>query len=43
MLNQRKIRYFIHQKLRITDNIIILKDPSIEITKILKIKITIKK
>ena len=37
------MRYFIHQKLRITDNRTVLEDPSVEITKILKIKITIKK
>ena len=43
MLNQKKMRYFILQKLRITDNIIVIEDPSVEITKILKIKITIKK
>ena len=36
------MRYFIHQKIRITDNVV-KEDPSIEITKILKIKITIKK
>ena len=37
------MRYFINQKIRITDNIIDMEDPSVEITKILKIKITIKK
>ena len=42
MLNQRNMRYFIQQKIRITDNIIVLEDPSVEITKILKIKIRIK-
>ena len=36
MLNQRKMRYFMHQKVRITDNIIVLEDPSVEITKIKK-------
>ena len=43
MSNQRKMRYFIHQEIRITDNKIVLEDPSVGITKILKIKITIKK
>ena len=43
ILNQRKMRYFINQKIRITDNIIVMQGPSVEITKILKIKITIKK
>ena len=37
------MRYFIQQKIRITDNIIVIEGPSVEITKILKIKITIKK
>ena len=37
------MRYFIHQQIQITDNIIVLEDLSVEITKILKIKITIKK
>ena len=36
------MRYFIHQKIRITNKIIVLEDPSAEITNILKIKITIK-
>ena len=43
MLKQRKTRYFIHQEIRITDNKTVIEHPSIEITKILKIKITIKK
>ena len=37
------MRYFIHQKIRIKNNKIVIEDPSIEITKILKIKIKIKK
>ena len=43
MLNQGKMRYFIKQKIRITDNIIVLEDPSVEIMKILKIKLTKRK
>ena len=42
MLNQRKTRYFIHQEIRLTDNKIVIEDPSVEITKILEIKITMK-
>ena len=42
MLNQRKMKYFIHQEIRITDKKIVIEDLSIEITKILKIKIVIK-
>ena len=34
ILNQRKMRYFINQKIRITDNIIVMEHPSVEITKI---------
>ena len=37
------MRYFIHQKIRIKNNKIVIEDPSVEITKILKIKIKIKK
>ena len=42
MLNQRKTRYLIHQEIRITDNKIVIEDPSIVTIKILKTKITIK-
>ena len=38
MLNQRKLRCFIHQEIRITDNKIVIEDSSVEITRILKIK-----
>ena len=36
------MRYFIHQEIRITENKILIEDSPIEITKILKTKITIK-
>ena len=40
MLKQKKMRYFIHQEIRITDNKIVIEDTSIEIPSILKMKIT---
>ena len=43
MLKHMKTRYFIHQEIGITNNKIVIEDPSIEVTKILKIKIRIKK